>query len=159
MANGIPEWLTLELILGVYASIISSLTFILYFIKLRREKPQLAISFVECLHTYSKPAITDWLLYFRPRIRIDNTGDRGTTVSKVEIMFNLNNKEFTEIVEGDSLQNNKIGASSTLDLNPLIYSYDDTILEFKKQERIECTFTLFHTHGKVTIEGTSKMLI
>ena len=155
-----------ELILGIIGTItgiIGTITglYSLYLTRKRmqREEPHLGIRFIECFHTYSKPAITDWLLYFRPRIRIDNTGDRGTTVSKVEIMFKLNNKEFTEIVEGGFLQNNKIDAHSTVDLNPLIYSYDETILEFQKQDKIECTFELFHTHGKVTIEGTSEMLI
>jgi len=94
-------------------------------------------------------------MYFRPRIRIDNIGDRGTTVSKVEIVFKLNNEEFTELAEGDLLQNNKIDAHSTVDLSPLFYSYDETIRAFKRQRKIKCTFTLFHTHGKVTIEGTS----
>jgi hypothetical protein len=98
-------------------------------------------------------------MYFLPRIRIDNKGDRGTTVSKVEIIFKLNNKEFTGIVEGNSLQNSKIDAHGTVDLNPQIYSYDETVLEFQKQDKIECTFELSHTHRKVTIEGTSEMQI
>jgi len=159
MTNGIPKWLTLELILGVYASIIGTLSLILYFIKLRREKPQLAVSFVKCSHTYGKPAIKDWLLYFRPLIRIRNRGDRGTTVSTVELVFKLNNKEFTEVAEGRFLENNKIKAHDSVDLNALIYSYDERILEFQKKDRIKCTFTVIHTHGKETIECMSKMLM
>ena len=76
----------------------------------------------------------DWLMYFRPLFRINNISDRGTTVSKVEIVFKLNNEEFTECAEGGFLGDNKIKAHDTIDLNPMIYSYDETILEFKNKE-------------------------
>ena len=151
-------------IIGTITGIIGAITglYSLYLTRKRmqREEPHLGIRFIECFHTYSPDKTRkDWLMYFRPLFRINNIGDRGTTVSKVEIVFKLDNKEFTELAEGALLQNNKIDAHSTVDLSPLIYSYDETIRAFKEQGEIKCIFTLFHTHGKETIEGTSEMVI
>ncbi|MCW3977627.1 MAG: hypothetical protein NWE77_06820 [Candidatus Bathyarchaeota archaeon] len=155
MTNGVPEWLTL--IIAVYGSVIGTFSLFLYFIKLRREKPHLTISTVKCSHTYTKASVKAEILWFNPLIRIENTGDRGTTVSKVELAFRLNNTKFIECTEGGSLGDNRIKAHGTLDLRPTIKSYNDAILDFKKQERIECAFTLFHTHGKKTRKSISEI--
>lgn len=157
MTNGIPEWLTVELILGIYASLIGTLSLFLYLIKLRREKPHLTISFAECSHIYSKPSAKVGLLCFNPLIRIKNTGDRGTTASKVELAFRLNSEEFIEFTEGDRLGHRKIDAHDVIDLRPGMCSNSHSILNFMQQERIPCTFTVYHTHGLEKVECISEM--
>ena len=150
----IPEWLTL--ILGVIGTITGIFSLLIHFIKLRREKPRLRIKLVECFHNYNPDPKQRWIVLFSPHFRIYNPGDRGTTVSKAELLFKIDNRKYTALAEGRLLGSNRIKAHDTVDMKSEIYSFDETI---KEQKKIECIFILHHTHGKETIEGVSEMVV
>jgi len=139
MANGIPEWLTLELILGVYASIISSLTFILYFIKLRRERPNLKVDVLNCKHSVS---INGNSTYLHIKYTLRNTGDRETQLNKIEAFATDFNGEKHYASETVKATRNLLGAHRILTL----FHYFCFTPHFQYREKMECNFKLHHTH-------------
>lgn len=81
MANVIPEWLTLALVLGVIGTITGVCSLILHFLKYRRERPNLLVNILDCRHKVDEDGKST-NLYIQYILR--NKGDRGTKLNKIE---------------------------------------------------------------------------
>ena len=150
--------MSIELILGIIGTVTGILALVIHIIKLSREKPHLQVELIDCHHLFNpeKEPSTRWIMYFFPHFRIANLGDRSTTVSNIEVLFKINDKEYSTPKGANYLSPTRIDAHDTVDIQPQIYSYDETI---KEQKLIDAVFTIHHTHGKEKIKCTSEMVI
>ena len=147
--------MSIELILGLVGTVTGILGLIVHIIKFRRERPHLKVEVIECTHEFNqKWEPGDWKAIFHPSFRILNQGDRSTTVSKIELSFVINDKEFYTY-QDHSKYYKPIDAHETVEVTAPLYIYSQT----DEQGSIQCRFTIHHTHGKQIIECTSEWIL
>ena len=155
MVLEIPEWLTSTSVLGIIGAITGSLSLLIHFLNLKMAKPHLNIGLTECHHEYFAKEEGTLALYFTPILKIDNTGDRGTTFSEIRMVLTIHNKEYTKV---EKELDKKVKAHDTIVLNQGYSFFERVIRKSKQQRNIKCSITIVHTHGKETIDGTSKIV-
>ena len=158
----LPEWLSVELILGIIGTATGVLGLIIHFVRLRKEKPVLKIEVTKCWHYTARNRNRQPTFRLELGFRIKNTGHYGTTLSKIEAVFHDSGKRY--LMENDLFQPEQAHISPTLPVENLWippHKTTDTWSVFLlegaviKQEVLKCSFILHHTHGKETFKVTS----
>lgn len=152
-----------EMAIGIIGIITGILGLIVHLIRLRREKACLEVEAIYGEH-WLFPADKD---RERPVFRLDagfkvkNLGDRGTSIHKAQVSFTVNGKQY-------SMQQEMFETFPGPEFKTYVWIKAHEIMEIKiyfvqlmgeiiTQESILCTFTLFQTHGKKTVQGISTM--
>lgn len=134
-----PEQLIL-LIIAIIGAIILVLRF-------TREKPRLNVEVLSCKHRVrSDHKTTNLKLQFR----IHNSGDKGTTLTKLAVsLYDWNGNPHTAT---ENLKIDVDGRKST-DTLEVLYTFSPT---FQYGEWLSCTFTLHHTEGSLVFKANSQ---
>lgn len=148
--------MSIELILGFIGTITGIIGLLLHYITFQKEKPRLKFELTKCEHSFY-PARSHFRLDSVFRVR--NVGDRGTTITKAGLSFKLDEKIysvpyhcFITFPGANLVLSLWIDAHETIDEFLTIFEIKGETIT---QESLDCTFTLYHTHGKETIRGTS----
>lgn len=139
-----------NLVLGIVGTITGSIAIIIHYWRLRRENPRLEISVLSCEHSFTISKSNVKTVSFWVEFQAKNFGDRGTTLNDVGLGFGkLGKSEYRkqywrlgkEYVPNDKMW---INAHETRDIGA-----DFVAIEFPSEdkEQIDCTFTIYHTHG------------
>lgn len=145
MANGIPEWLTPALVLGVIGTTTGVLALILHFLRFRRERPDLKVDVIDCRHRASAQVSTNLNIKYT----VHNKGDRGTQLYRIEASA-TDFKGKKHHVSKELSQH--INASDSLTLSDSLFFKP----HFQYREIMNCSFKLHHTHGKFQFKCESK---
>lgn len=98
-------------------------------------------------------------------MEISNRGDRGTTINEIEVNFEVEGKKYSlkksqfripyGISRGYHLDEKRrwINPHETIEVLP-DFSQE---LEIVEKDNIDCTFKIYHTHGSLNCETTSKI--
>ena len=131
--------MSIELGLSIFAIIISLSGLILYFVKFRREKPDLHVEVTKCRHHPSSAKVRQTQL--RLEFYVHNRGDRATQLNSLELQTYKQTQSLQESVEA-----HKSIKEDCLYTLPLRLTDD----------LLQCTFVLHHTHGEKNFEVTSQ---
>jgi len=135
----------LNLVLGIIGTITGIVALSVHFLRLRRENPRLKIEVLKCEHDFEEEKKT---LSFWAELQIRNLGDRGTDILGVDLTFeddeqehNLRMEHHGELYEDDLKR--WIHPHQTIEKSLTTFTkYEGDI-----KERINCTLTIYHTHG------------
>ena len=147
-----------NLVLGLIGTISGIVALLIHFWRLRRESPRLEAKVFECLHNFTVSKSKIESILFWAHLQIKNLGDRGTSINDVELTFEDEEKEYRlrkEYFSAGELAGTKrkwINAHDTIEIKP----YFREIFEGNDKEKIDYTFTIYHTHGAEEIDGTSQ---
>lgn len=112
-----------------------------------REKPKLNVEVLSCKHRVrSDYKATNVKLEFR----VHNSGDKGTTLTKLDVSFLDWNKiphAMTKNLKVD------VDANKTTEKLEVLFTFSPT---FQYAESFPCTFTLHHTHGRSPFKSNSQ---
>jgi len=164
VVNVILDWLSLELILGIIGTATGIIGLIIHFIRLRREKPIIKPEVIKCGHYLTRNKKHQPIFHLELELRIKNRGHHGTTLNKIEATFYDNEKRYLmesiyfQPCEGVRalmptlpVENLWIGPHKTTNTRCRFQLEGEVI----KQRILECSFILYHTHGKKTLRVTS----
>ena len=153
---------TLTQILGITGAITGVLALLVSYRTYANAKPKLKVTIKKCEHKFVEENSNKIII--NSQLSISNSGDRGTTLNEIEAKFLQDGKEYKlkkeigeEVIDDDA---GEILGEANLSINP-----HETINKFvsfgglikgNQQEKIECQFQLFHTHGTCAFKATSK---
>lgn len=144
---------------GIAAIVISYLTF-------ESQKPKIKVKVTKCEHEFEESKTLREIRFFT-HLEILNRGDRGTTISKIELAFVNNGKKYAleqemrgEQIVSEGLFGRKdfeykrlwINSLETKDISPIFAE----VYEGSQKENIECTLTVYHTLKTCKIKVVSK---
>jgi hypothetical protein len=148
-------------ILGITGAITGVLALLVSYRTYSAARPNLKVLTKKCNHFYRTPTSNN--ITFHPQLSISNLGDRPTTLNKIEAEFTVNGKVYSakqdiERVEcdeetGETLSTSKISVEPHSTIDKFIYL--EINAEGEQQEKIQCTFKLYHTHGIYILVATS----
>jgi hypothetical protein len=155
----LDEFSSVNLALGIIGTITGIVALFISWWTLRKEKPHLEVSVLSCEHmsVISQSKVKN--VSFWIRFQLKNTGDRGTTINSVDLIFNDDSKKGRYKLQswslnGVILQQDKtwLNAHETADVetNFVAIPFPDA-----DKELMNCTFTIYHTHGAKPIECVS----
>lgn len=169
--NVILEWLSVELILGIIGTVTGVLGLIIHFVRLRKEEPILEIEVTKCEHHTERNRNRQPTFCLELELRIKNTGHYGTTLSKIEAVFDISDKRY--YMESDLFQTEQayilqptlpvenlwIPPHKTTDTGS-VFLLKGTVIKLPVENLwirkvLKCSFILYHTHGKETFKVTS----
>jgi hypothetical protein len=143
-----------NLTLGIIGTIAGVVSLSVHLWRLRRENPRLTIRVLSCEHSFEKETKA---LSFWSEMELRNLGDRGTDVLGIDVKFEDDEKEYTlkmsnqePVVEDDLIR--WIRPHETIRTVQTAF----TKFEGTPKEQIECTFTIYHTHGAEKIKTKSQ---
>jgi hypothetical protein len=151
------EYPAINLVLGIIGTVTGVIgLFVSYWIY-RREKPSLEIKVLKCEHdfTVSKEQVKS--ISFWTDFLIKNKGDRGTTMIDMELAFEVAGQQYElkKQYYRDRYVNEKriwISPHETLDLSTGFWG----AFTGSDEEQIDCTFTIYHTHGAERMRAVSQ---
>ena len=143
-----------NLTLGIIGTLSGVIALTVHLWRLKRENPHLELKVLKCEHSFEKEtnAISFW-----SEIELRNLGDRGTNLLGTDLMFEYNKKGYTlkmtnqeQDIEDNSIR--WIRPHETLRTLQTTFSK----FEVKPRKEIECTFTIYHTHGAEKVKAKSQ---
>jgi len=123
----------------------------------RRQEPRLTIEVKKCIHNYKevKPNVKELVIY--SFFQISNKGDRRTKLLKVQFVYWIVGKKHK--LRTAFIENNQVIPESTkwVEAHDIINvgTYSAETTANGEKEKIECIFTIFHTHGAKEVKTTS----
>ena len=143
-----------NLTLGIVGTVAGVVSLSVHLWRLRRENPRLTIKVLKCEHDFEKETKA---LSFWSEMELRNLEDRGTNILGIDLKFEYNEKEYNlkmsnqELVVSDDL-------IRWIRPHETIRTVQTTFIKFedKIKEQIECTFTIYHTHGAEKIKANSQ---
>jgi len=160
----------LPLILGIIGTATGASAIVFSYLNYIYQKPNLDVKVKSFLHNYQKSEMfpPDMEILFFPILEIKNKGDRGTTMSKIELSFIDDGKKYvsynptygkkSEIADSwgktiEQVEFRWITPSETICLNPVFVEWSK---EFIPKETIDCILTVFSTRKNYKVKITSK---
>jgi len=145
-----------NLVLGIVGTVTGSIAIIIHYWRLRRENPRLEVKVLECMHDFEISPRQVKTISFWTTFEIRNLGDRGTTVNEIELDFLDNGREYRfkkQYFRGLRTESESrwINAHEIINIDADFYDR----FEGNDREQIECTFTIYHTHGAKTAQCIS----
>lgn len=151
------EFSTINLVLGIIGTITGIMALLIHVWRMRRESPRLKAKVLKCKHdfTVSKSKIKS--ISFWIEVQTKNLGDRGTSINDMDIAFEDNGKTYRlkkKYFRGRLKEQNKrwINAHDTIDIEAHFYE----TYEGNDKEQIDCTLTVYHTHGSKDVKTLSQ---
>ena len=148
------EYPTFNLLLGIIGTFTGAIALVISGINYWREKPHLKINVTKCEHDYSPSRPNTKNLSFWVFFQLRNLGDRGTNIYDIGLSF-LKNGKTSEIKKYLFRGFDKgiwLNAHDALDFEADFMINMEEGLEL---DRIDCFFTVYHTHRTNTIRYTS----
>jgi len=150
------EYPAINTILGIIGTVTGTSALIISYLTYRKQRPNLKIEVAKCEHkfTTSKSKVKSIQLWADFKIR--NLGDRATRITDVGIRFKANGMkyQFKKELSMDPKEDNIwLQAHDTFEFT----GYFSNIFKSKEQEKLDCTCTIFHTHGAVDVKFKSKI--
>lgn len=139
--------MTLEQIIPLVTLIGGAIGLIILLWRFAREKPRLNAEVLTCKHRVRSDHNAT---HVRLEFRVHNRGDKPTTLTKLGISFldwNGNPHTATENLKTD------VGENTTTKNLEVLHTFYPT---FQYAESFPCTFTLYHTHGKLSFKTNSE---
>ena len=145
-----------NLTLGIVSTTAGIVSLAVHLWRLKREKPNLVLRNVKGVHEYDEETKA---LSFLSEIEIRNLGDRGTNILGVDLKFDYKNTEFgLKMVSQDEhtekLNMQWIRPHETIRTTQIAL----TRLDDNPQKQIQCTFTVYHTHGAEHLKSKSSLI-
>jgi hypothetical protein len=145
-----------NLVLGIIGTITGSLAMFVHYWRLRRENPRLAIEVSKCEHDFALSTYQIRTISFWAKFQIKNQGDRGTRINDIGLVFSVDGKECRLKKQyfhgqGRETESRWIEAHDIEDIEADFWE----AFEGSEKERIDCTFTIYHTHGAEEVEAVS----
>ena len=143
-----------NLTLGIVGTIAGVVSLSVHLWRLRRESPRLELKALNCEHDFRKETN---MLSFWSELEVRNLGDRGTNILGIDLMFKYKEKDYTLKMTSQEhdIENNVIKwirPHETIRILQIAF----TKFETKPTSIIDCTFTLYHTHGAENIKTKSQ---
>ena len=134
-----------NLTLGIIGTIAGVVSLSVHLWRLKRESPRLELKALNCEHDFIKETN---MLSFWSELEVRNLGDRGTNILGIDLMFKHKEKDYTLKMTNHEhdIENNSIKwirPHETIRIQQIAF----TKFETKPINNIECSFTLYHTHG------------
>jgi len=145
-----------NLVLGIIGTITGSIAIFIHFWRLRKESPRLEGEILKCEHDFAVSKSKIKTVSFWVELQIKNLGDRGTSINDIDLNFeddgqNYHLKGYFRGNVEDS-QRRWISPHETINI-----SVDYWItFEGNDKEQIDCTFTIYHTHGSQNVKTISQ---
>lgn len=150
------DFSVVNLVLGIIGTVTGIIALFIHFWKLRRESPRLKIEVLKCEHDFEekKKTVSFWV-----DLQVKNLGDRGTSRYGMDLTFEDNGKErrlemvhYGRYTVNDIKQKGWISPHETIKISETVYAR----YEGDKKEQIDCTLTIYHTHGAEKVKTVSK---
>jgi hypothetical protein len=146
-----------NLVLGIIGTLTGSIAVIIHIWRLRRESPRLETKVLKCEHDFTVSKSQIKTISFWAEFQMKNLGDRGTSVNDISLSFEDDGKKYQlkkRYYRGTFVESERkwINAHHTMDIEADFY---DTF-EGNDKEQIDCTFTIFHTHGAKNVKAVSQ---
>jgi len=149
--------ISLELILGIVGSVtgvMGATSLIIHILRYLKEKPKIEAELVDAKHYYSRRGENEknYFLNLISETRVRNKGNRGTTIGKAVLNFVLGEEKHRMTQD----TNDRVGPNDMVKICPrldFLSSYDKA----PKQEEIPFQLIFYHAHGRIVLEGTSKI--
>jgi hypothetical protein len=160
----------LPLVLGIIGTVTGIFAIVFSYLNYKFQKPNLTVKVKRCWHSYEKAELfpAEFEIRFSPTIEIKNKGDRGTTMSKIELSFvdfgknhflehPTYGKQFERVDEfGQTIKQTEfrwINPTETIGLNPVFLDYFKS--SFIHRETIDYVLTVFTTRKNYEVKFTS----
>jgi hypothetical protein len=152
------EFPTINLVLGIVGTVTGIIALFISYWTSRKENPRLNVKILSCEHSFtvSKSGIKN--VSFWVKFRTKNLGDRGTTIIDVDLILDKYSeghhvkKQFWKVdekyVEGKIWLNAHEALDTEADFVAIEFPHED-------KELLDCTFTIYHTHGAKTVQCIS----
>ena len=163
------EWkITTELVLGIIGTVTGILGLIIHYTRLRKEKPNLETEITYCLHLFHMDNLHP-NLRFKVWFRINNKGDRGTTIHEVDLLSEPGGHEcptkgiLFHLVGTERLSIGRIRVEANETTEFVVYFIESEewmrpyATKEKSIESIDCKFIIHHTYGKEDVIGSSRI--
>ncbi len=149
----LPQWLSTDLVLGIVGTVTGVLSLLIHLIRLRREKPNLALEPLRCMHRLSKNkaggASVNIGTLIEMELRVNNRGDWDTTVNDVQLAYS-DYSSAREKLKAGGVEVPKHGTKT------LVHSFFIPGKEIN-EPTIDCKLTLYHTQGAQTFHIVSNI--
>jgi hypothetical protein len=147
-----------NLVLGIIGTITGIIALFISYWTFRKESPHLETKLLKCEHDFAISKSQAKTISFWTEFQIKNLGDRGTTVNDIGLTFVDDGKEYNfkkQYYRGrygtGETQRKWINAHETMSVEADFFEP----YEGNERDQIECTFTLYHTHGAEHVESIS----
>lgn len=146
-----------NLVLGIIGTVTGSIAIFIHFWRLRRESPRLEAKVLKCEHDFTLSTSGIKSISFWAEVQIKNLGDRGTSINDMDIIFEDNGNEYRlkkKYFRGLTEESKRrwINAHDIIDIEADFYE----TFEGNEKEQIDCTFTIYHTHGAEKVKAVSQ---
>ena len=149
--------------LGVVGTITGVLALLVSYRTYTNAKPKLKVTVKKCEHYYRFEKNSE-KININPQLSISNCGDGGTTLNEIEIQFMQDGKRYKlkkDIVREVMDDDNEILGVAKISMNPHEtineFVYFEGFVKGKWQEKIDCKFKIFHTHGVHSFKAISEI--
>lgn len=143
-----------NLALGIIGTITGSIAILIHLWRLRRETPRIKVKVLQCEHDFEpkRNQISFWT-----KFQIKNFGDRGTSINDIDLVFISDYQEYCLRRQyfrepRKRSQRRWINPHETIDLEVDFYEEHRGLVG----DRINCTFSIYHTHGAETVKTISQ---
>lgn len=152
-----------NLVLGIIGTITGSIAIILHFWRLRKESPHLKIKVSECKHIFTETRKRETVISFEVDFHIKNLGDRGTSINDAELTLEEDGKKY--LLKKQSFRvEDSVSREGWMGDRKWISPHETTDMtadfwiryEGEKREEIDCTLTIYHTHGAERVKAVSQ---
>jgi hypothetical protein len=153
----LTEFPNVSSILGIIGTITGIIALFISYWTFRAERPRLTAKMLECKHSYSMIDGKKRVNFFTT-LEISNRGDRGTTINEVEVTFEIDGKKFSikkDYFRGQRVESKRrwINSHEIIEVEP-DFSKE---IEMAETTKIDCTFNIYHTHGRVKTKFVSEI--
>ena len=157
------EYPVITLVLAIIGTITGVLALFVSFWTYWQERPKLKINVKRLEHKQDNNSLEK--IEFTLEFSINNRGNRGTTLNEIEMTFSHDGRNYlvrepiqdgAEDMEG-GIKKVNVNACKTIDRVVCFEEYFDGIKVSK--HNIDCHFTLYTTHGKLSFDATSEKII
>jgi hypothetical protein len=142
-----------NLTLGIVGTLSGVISLTVHLWRLKRENPRLDLKVLNCEHSFEAEtnAISFW-----SAIELRNLGDRGTNILGTDLMFEYDNKDYV-LKMSDQDCDTEENPIKWIRPHETIRNLQVAFTKFEIEPRnsIDCTFTIYHTHGAEKIKTKS----
>lgn len=147
------DWVGFQSYLTTIGSVLGLFSFVILIYRLSRERPILKFYVDRCYHIYAEEYGNSSI---HTHISIDNVGDRSSSVKEVKLI-KMTPEEYMEKIDTrfDDVRNPiHVPPRSSVKFNWLI-NFPEFLL---KVDEVKLEFDIIHTHNKIRMDATSKLL-
>jgi hypothetical protein len=151
------EFSNINLVLGIIGTITGAIALFISYWIYRKENPRLEMSVSKCEHDFTLSTSQVKTISFWVTFQIKNLGDRGTSINDVGLFFRSNGNHYRlkkRYFRGLTVESERkwINAHETMDIEADFYE----TYEGNDKTQIECTFSVYHTHGAKKVTTVSQ---